>query len=223
MNGEEKKPDVRKKQKRGIIAAFSVMAVIVLVWYVIIPAVGTLMEKLKPKEETSDYMDRVVSYIFYPARYGEDVYADEEYMQKDRQISYKIGGDTYLISDGDYAQYGAPLVLFSEYFDTVINGRYKELDKYFTDYYFENQQNKEKFAPQKIYDISVELVSSKTEDGATTYCFRVGFKIYKNDGTFRNDIDSDKARPVYYEVIEDSDGNALINYIGAARRDISAK
>lgn len=217
--GAKKERDVRSMQKRGIIIAFAVMAAIVVVWYVVIPAVGALIQKSKKKGETSDYMDHVVSYIFYPANYSEDIYADEEYMKKERHISYKNGNDTYIIYDEDYAQYGRPIVFFSEYFDTVINGRYEEYDKYFTEHYFENQTNKEKFTPQKIYDIQLEILSSRPGDGFTTHVFSVQFKIRRNNGTFRNDIDSDRARAVFYELIEDENGKVLINYIGAKRPD----
>ena len=41
----EKVRDPRRAQKRGIIIAFAVMAAIVLVWYVVLPAVGALIEQ----------------------------------------------------------------------------------------------------------------------------------------------------------------------------------
>lgn len=222
MNEEKKRGD-RSAQKRGIIIAFAVMLLIILIWYVIIPGVGALIKKIQTQDDdkkiTSDYMDHLVSYLFYPANYDEDVFADEEYMKKDRSIAYTNGADTNYITEENAAEFGPVLVFFCQYFDTVINGRYEEYDAYFTDFYFENQQNKEKFTPQKLYSIKIENLGSR-EDGTTViHNYTVEFKIMKNNGTFRNDIDSDSARKIVYEVIESRDGTVLINYIGAGLRE----
>lgn len=222
MNGDEKKSGGRASQKRGIIIAFAAMAAVVLIWYVAVPAVGSLIEYINSQGNgdkiTSDYMDHVVSHRFAAADYNEDIYADEEYMQKDHSIAYKNGPDTYYITDGDFSSYGATVKFFGRYFDTVINGRYKEYDAYFTDFYFENQKNKERFTPQKLYDIKIELIGSTTDNDVTTYNYYVEFKIVKNNGTFRNDIGSNSSRRIIYELCEYSDGTVLINYIGAGLR-----
>lgn len=222
MNGEEKKRGGRAAQKRGIIIAFSLMASIILIWYVVVPAVSGLIGYINTQTDagkiTSDYMDHVVSHRFSPADYNEDIYADEEYMQKDHSIAYKSGPDTYYITDGNYGTHGATIEFFCRYFDTVINGRYEEYDAYFTDFYFENQKNKDRFTPQKLYDIKVELVGTSTGESVTTYNFYVEFKIVKNNGTFRNDIGSNSSRRLIYELCEYGDGTILINYIGVRLR-----
>lgn len=222
MNGEEKSRSKRSSQKRGIIIAFAVMAAIVLIWYVGVPAVNGLIKNINSQkdknEPASDYMDHIVSHSFYPANYDEDIYADEEYKQKERRIAYKNGADTYYLDEGDYKEHGRTIEFFGRYFDTVINGRYEEYDDYFTDFYFENQSNKERFTPQKIYDIMVTLLGSTASEGITTYNYYVEFKIVKNNGTFRNDIGSNASRRVVYELVESDNGTVLINYIGVGLR-----
>ncbi len=232
MKKEENKPaakavgpaDGQRRKKRGIIIAFAVMAGIVLLWYAVIPGIKALSGMIKDKSDgntpKSDYMDRVVSHTFYPSNYSEDIYADSDYMARDRRVAYTEGGDTYYIdigSDG-FADHGAPLAFFGRYFDAVIAGEYEDYDKFFTDFYLENQKNKEQFTPQKLYDIDIRLINSKAENGYTTYNYYVSFKIEKNTGTFRNDIGSNSARRVVYELVESDNGEVLINYIGIGLR-----
>lgn len=207
----------RNKQKKGIIIAFALMLSVILVWYAVIPGVNYVVNAVKQSkksEYTSDYMDHIKSFVFYPADYTEDITKDEEYMQKNRYISYQKGGDTYIITDEDYSGYDSTVEFFARYFDTVINGNYEEYDSYFTDKYFEEQSNKESFTPQKLYDIVVKFKGTATVDGAVSYIYYVDYKIFKNNGTFRNDIESDSSRTLVYELYVYDDGNILINYIG---------
>ncbi len=71
-----------------------------------------------------------------------------------------------------------------------------------------------RFAPQMIYDIHIDQLSESTDSaGVTTWTFEVGYKIYRNDGTFRNDIPSDGSRPLIFTLIGDARGNVLIDSI----------
>ncbi len=219
----EKQTPKKRAQKRGIIIAFSVMAAIVLLWYAVIPGIGAIINAVSEKGDdkpTSDYMDRVVSHTFYPSNYNEDIYADEDYMRRERRIAYTSGGSTFYIAiGGDFSPHGAPLVFFGRYFDAVIAGEYEDFDKYFTDFYLEHQKNKERFTPQKLYDINIRLISTTAHESYTTHNYYVDFKIEKNNGTFRNDIGSNSARRIVYELTEYDNGTVLINYIGAGMRE----
>ncbi len=221
MNTEEKntnKPEKKQinKQKRGIIIAFCAMIAVVLVAYVIIPGITMLADYIKEQKDDdakSDYMDDIKSFSFYPADYNENIFEDEEYMALNRYLSYTKGSDTFTITNGDYSPYDATVGFFAEYFDSVINGEYETYDKYFTEEYFEECSNKERFTPQKLYDINVKLKSTAPIDGATSYIYFVSYKIFENNGTFRNDIESDSSRMLVYELIVSGD-DILINYIG---------
>ncbi len=211
------KESAKKKQKKGIIIAFSVMIGIILLTYVIIPGVAAIAEKIKEATDDgfkSDYMDDIKSFTFYPADYNENIFEDEEYMSRNRYLAYTKGSDTFTITDNDYSIYDPTVGFFAGYFDTVINGRYEEYDSYFTEEYFEHQKNKERFTPQKLYDIEIKLKSTSEIEGATKYIYYVNYKICKNNGTFRNDMESDACRTLVYELHLYYDGTILINYIG---------
>lgn len=215
---EENTPEEkRKKQKKAIVIAFSAMLAVILVWYAVIPGVEYIAAAIKESQKdeyTSDYMDHIKSLRFYPADYNEDITKDSEYMEKNRYIAYTKGNDTYIITDGDYSGYDSTVEFFARYFDTVINGRYEEYDSYFTEGYFEEQTNKERFTPQKLYDIEIKFISTSTVEDAISYIYYVDYKIFENNGTFRNDIESDASRTLVYELYAYEDENILINYIG---------
>ncbi len=208
----------KQKQKRGIIVAFSVMLAIVLVTYIIIPGIGMIADMIADQKDDgykSDYMDDIKSLSFYPADYNENIYEDKEYMDKNRYLSYEKGGDTFTITNGDYAFYGPTIEFFAEYFDAVINGEYETYNDFFTEAYFEKQSNKSRFTPQKLYDINVKYKSTTALEGdVTSYIYYVDYKIFENNGTFRNDIESDASRTLVYELHLYPDGKVLINYIG---------
>ncbi len=217
MNEDNKNIKKIDKQKRGIIIAFSTMLAVVLIAYVIVPGISKLANYIESKKDdgyASDYMDDIKSLSFYPADYNEDIFEDEEYMALNRYISYTKGSDTYTITDDDYSKYDVTVGFFAEYFNSVINGEYENYDEYFTDEYFENCSNKTRFTPQKLYDINIKFKSTKAVDGATSYIYYVTYKIFKNNGTFRNDIESDSSRLLAYELYIYEDDTILINYIG---------
>ncbi len=221
MSTEEKntgKPEKSplNKQKRGIIIAFIAMLSVIVITYAVIPAVSKLADYIESQKEEykSDYMDDIKSLSFHPANYNENIFEDEEYMSLNRDLSYTKGGDTYLITDGDYSGYDVTVGFFAEYFDSVINGEYETYDEYFTEEYFEECSNKERFTPQKLYDINVKLRESVDKDGVTVYVYYVKYKIFENNGTFRNDMESDCERVLVYELYADKNDNVLINYIG---------
>ena len=67
-----------------------------------------------------------------------------------------------------------------------------------------------------IYNIEVEeKMYTPNTDGTITHGYYVTYMIYKNDGTFRNDIDSDAAKTLYYELIEYANGEVKIDNISA--------
>lgn len=171
----------------------------------------------EPEEETkatSMYSDEIKSYIFYPSNYTLDVTTDETYMGLDRYVYYKNGGETIAVTDENYAQYGKAVEFFGSYFETIIAGDTETYNTYFTDHYYESNEPYTLFAPQMLYDILIEQLSqTENPDGTVLYTFNVSYKIHRNDGTFRNDIDSDASKTLYFELIGDANGTIKIDRI----------
>lgn len=208
------KEEIRKRNKRRVIVGFVVMCGLGLVSAVCLQNPQWFDVQHETNAHTSMYSDRIVSYSFYPTDYDLDVTADEEYMGLDRYVHYKTGSETFTITDGNYSAYNGAVVFFGQYFETVIAGDADTYNTYFSDLYYETNAPHERFAPQMLYDIQIEMLSQDPQnDGSTLYAFDVAYKIHRNDGTFRNDIDSDASKKLYFELYEDKDGTVKIDRI----------
>jgi membrane protein implicated in regulation of membrane protease activity len=172
-----------------------------------------LSQKVTDSLETSSEQ----TYKTYPAGYfelpvyDEDVTLDPVYQSKDRLIYVKVANETIALL-GDAASYGSFYQLWQDYFDAVIAGDSSALQKLYTDSYLEKIGGQSDFAPQKVYNISVEVLMSQVlEDGDqsgryvgyTVYYCKVSYCILDNNGTFRNDFfDDDVSVPLVFEVLE---------------------
>ncbi len=215
MDAKQQKQQKKKKMLIGILVVTLLGAV-----SAILLANPQIFEvRHKSDKPTSMYSDKLYSYVFYPTDYDLDPTQDERYMQYDRYVYYKLGNVSQAILEGEEDDYGPAVRFFTEYFQTVIAGDTETYNTYFTDNYYKDNTPYDKFAPQMLYDIEVEQLSETTHDNGTTdWAFNVTYKIHRNDGTFRNDLDSDSSKTLYFELIGTPDGTVKIDYITYYKR-----
>jgi len=207
MNEDKKINNKKQKSKRTVIVIFA-LCIVIAISYFIIESINK-PDRMDNAPGTM-YSDKNYSYVFYPTNFDLDVTEDEWYMGLNREIYYKFGSVSYAISEKD-AESSAVLAFFVKYFDTAIAGDTETYNTFFTENYYKTNKPYVQFAPQMIYNIEVEERSiTQNSDGTTTYGFYVTYMIYKNDGTFRNDIESDASKTLYYELIEYADGDVMI-------------
>ena len=213
--GTKKEGGMSKRKK--LIIAIAVLTALAALSYVL-----TLYPDLFTKKDDSPksmYSDKLVSYSFYKSDYDLDVTTVPEYMELDRAIHYKVGNVSTLLTDNDIDGSDASVKFFRTYFDTLRRGDWEEYNTYFTDEYYKSNDPYTIFAPQMIYGIEIELVSlTPKEDGTTVYDYNVDYMIFRNDGTFRNDMGSDASKKLYYELIEYPDGSVKIDLISYYKR-----
>lgn len=220
MNTETPKTNDQKNlKKKRMLTAIIIISILAVISYVLLEN-PQIFEKAEDKNTpTSMYSENLYSYTFYEADYDRDVTQDEEYMQLDRLVHYKTGYLSVGIERDEIASYNDVVQFFCDYFDTIMAGDAETYNTYFTDRYYEYYEPYISFAPQMIYDIEVEQLSeTQNDDGTTNWNFNVIYKIHKNDGTFRNDLESDSYKVLYYELIGDAAGNVLIDYITYYKR-----
>lgn len=219
MNTEPTKTqDQKKAKKKKMLIAIIVISLLAVISYVLLEN-PQIFEKQEKQKITSMYSDKLYSYNFYPTDYNLDITKDEVYMDLDRSVHYKVGNLSVLVLREEVDDYNDAVRFFYDYFDTIMAGDAETYNTYFTDRYYEYYEPYSRFAPQMIYAIEVEQLSeTANEDGTTSWTFDVTYKIHRNDGTFRNDLDSDASKTLYYELIADRDGNVLIDYITYYRR-----
>ncbi len=201
------------KRKRNMLIGLCVATVLGVVSYLLLEKPELFFDE-EEKKITSMYSDTLYSYTFYPAEYDIDVTEDERYMQLDRALHYKNGAVTVMVTEDELSTYNPAVQFFDAYFKTVIAGDADTYNTYFTEFYYESSEPYVAFAPQKLYDIEIEQLSEKVEEsGLIRWTFNVKYKIYRNNGTFRNDIDSDASKKLCFELIRDLYGNVRINAI----------
>ncbi len=222
MDNEGKKEQISGKEKgrrskKGALIFIAVMFALLL----ILPVLNLLSQKLPSTPDKGDGGSAAVTARTYPQEwfvapdYNQNVLSDPEYEAADRALHYKIGNETVMI-DGDASDYGTLCVFWDDYFRAAVAGSGSMLSGMHTDDYVKKFGGFDAIAPQKIYNITVELLDRRAiEDekyaGGYVSYFNVSYCIKDNNGTFRNDFfEDDVSVPLIYEVIENN-GRTLIN------------
>lgn len=149
---------------------------------------------------------------FYEADYSlklEEYENYRDYLDLDRVLYYKNGNQTVGISDDEIDSYPDVIRFFRRYFDSIIDGNSEKYNSMFGEEYYKTHGEKEKFTPQMIYDMTVEQLSTSSDDGVSEYVFDVSYKIFENNGTFRDDIYSNASRTQRI-TLDDSEGEIKI-------------
>lgn len=217
------KNNVKNNKKRNIIIVLICLiglSIVLIILNAVMDKVNEIPinEIIAPKKQQSTPK---INYQFHIPDYDYNIMDDMEYIDKNRYIEYTNGAVSVTITDGKFSEFGKPLVFFNEYFNAAINGDYETYNNFFSDEYYAEKIHipYEKFTMQRIYNINVEfiqdsLIESGINFGDTMYLFKVSYMIMKNDGTFRDDMGSDGAVPLLFEIIYDySEDMCYINNI----------
>jgi hypothetical protein len=208
----------KKRIKKIFVVATAVFAVLLLI-AAVIPLVTELFE--------DDYDD--VSYnpmAFYEVDYNFDVRNDVLYQKLNRNVKYNRYGNERVLSESNVNDISPSAVLFFNYFNCIINGNSESYPSFFT----EKCKNDEKFdlperfTTQGLYDMNVNFHSASRKEGeedTVLEIYEVSYRIFKNNGSFRNDILPDETRTLVFE-IEIKNGSALINAVGRRSDKTSA-
>ena len=211
--------DAKKQKKRKMLIGIIVVTLLGAVSWILLENPQIFERNTKSEKPTSMYSDTLYSYSFYPTDYDLDPTKDERYMQYDRYVYYKNGAVSQAILEGEEEAYGPAVKFFTDYFKTVIAGDAETYNTYFTERYYEDYEPYVQFAPQMLYNIQVEQLSEvMNNDGTSEWTFNVTYMIHRNDGTFRNDLDSDSSKKLFFELIGYPDGTVKIDNISYYKR-----
>ena len=195
----EENADLKKRKKRRMLTAVIVICAIGLLSGVLLSNPDLFVYTPKEDKITSMYSDKLTSYVFWEPDYDLVVEEDEEYMGLDRYIHLQRGAENFAITDEDYAAWGEEIELFGKYFDAAIHADTETYNSLFTEASYKNNDPLISFATQMIYGITVEkMMEEQMADGSWKYLYNVTYAIHKNNGTFRNDIDSDAYKTLIF-------------------------
>ncbi len=193
----------RKKQARTLLIVLAVLFAVLLVLNLL--SDSSVLSKLLPHKGGDDG-EREPVFLFNPD-YELNIFEDEGYLNLNRLIRYQEGAITiYLVNENDYLAGGKPAVFFGEYFDAVIRGDHNRYNALLSKDFIEKNGTKDRFTMQQLYDIEIVKLNEFIEDEGTPQQitvteFRVSYRIRRNNGTFRDDLESGAARPQIYQLI----------------------
>lgn len=217
MNTEPQKPSAASagNLKRKMLLVFGVILALLALMFVLI----TVLENwLASKQNEQPIHGTQQTIIFHTPNYDEDITKDSHYMGLDRQIYYAdlSTGVTISLSEATYAEQGEAVEMLCHMIESIIAGDHETYNTFFSDDYLAREGEKDMFTAQKLYNITITLLSSEeiTENGLTydQYTFSLEYMICQNNGTFRTDIGSDASRKQAV-VVTDRSGEMLIDVI----------
>ncbi len=220
ISAEQKKDTAEAKKsgcKKKNVAIFSGLAVVLcaFVFVSVAYALGLFNDKYSGTPGDGDGLPKEEFY-YYPADYETDIFTIPEYLALDRSVKYAPdSSQSYFIQNGDYAAEGEPgLVIIGEYLNAVIAGDREKVNSLYTEKYLEENGEHGVFPPQKLFKIRIKnerLVKEKKD--YTVYYFTVSYRIFRNDGLFRGNVDEDRERAQIFEVFVYGDGSGKINLV----------
>lgn len=195
--------------RKLLIRVFVVILAVLAFLGIVLGALALIDRALKGKTSEVSGLESV--------DYDENIFEDEAYLRLNRSVFYAEYGSGEALTEEDYRQKGVASEFFYEFFDAVICGDAAGYRSMLTENYLSENDVPERFSMQRLYDIRVDQVQevSQTEyKGATAYVyyFEVQYKIFKNNGSFRNDIGSNQSVTQYYELY-DLGGRMLLNAV----------
>ena len=213
MNKKEKQVN-KRKGKTVIIILLILFAILVILN--LVAESGILNRLSAPDDEET----KTPVFLFNPD-YDLNIFEDEAYLDLDRYILYSDDGVSFvkLVNENAFQAAGKTAVFFGKYFDSIIYGDSQAYNALFTEDYLKEYGEKDRFTMQMLYNIEVtklreETINEGTAGQSTLYEFEVRYAIRRNNGTFRDDLESGMTRPQIYVLIEnDSTGELLINSI----------
>ncbi len=201
----------KKKLKKAVIIITCVFVALALIAYG-----APLLIDYFGEDETSYQPWR-----FYEADYSKNIFDDAEYMSCGRSIKYRDENTEYVLTKENSAEISPSAAFFYNYINCIINGDYESYPSYFTEDYRkdENAHLPEQFTMQGLYDIHIDLhqpASTVKLDGGEVFreIYEVSYRIFQNNGTFRDDILPEETRTLVFELYIGTNGDAYINSIG---------
>lgn len=218
---EERRGKARRNGSSGTRATKAVMLIfiasilaIVLICLIWVWAIDSLKQ---PAE------DHGKTYIFHEADYDLDIFSDAGYLELDRNIYYEDSSNGMIFSIASTNLEDVPtdqhrfVSLLCDFVNFAVTGDADALNSLFSDEYIDaGGKTKMDFTMQQLYNIKISYIQTLSEevDGDTHISndYWLEYMIRKNNGTFRNDMESDCVKKEYVRVT-DRDGNIGIDVL----------
>ena len=204
LSTKDKKQSNNRKSKR-IIIIFLIFIIGTTLMCAALLAAMSAKDKEQPEPGTT--------YLFYEPDYDKNILEDKFYLDLDRTVKFENpdNGITYAIVNGNMDE--VPTImhdsvgLLCDFVEYAILGESEMLNSLFSKEYIDaGGKTKMDFTMQQLYNIKITYVTSSSEviDGFTveSYDYWLEYMIRQNNGTFRNDMESDCIKKEYVRVTD---------------------
>lgn len=216
---QQVKRDIRRQERKkgGLfrICIFLFCAFIIwvgAVYFCVLGVASAFSQEKKPVEVMSD--EAVIE--FANVNWNEDIYRNERWLERDRQIYFGTQNEYSAITEETATAKGAYAEFFYRYFQSIIAGDAEGYSTFFSSEY-PRLTLPQKFTMQKLFEIYALEYSGEVResDGSVleTQNYLVEYKILENNGTFRSDLPSSVSRKELYRLTRDENGAIKIHSI----------
>lgn len=150
--------------------------------------------------------------FFYPPYEG-NIFENERYMELDRKVYYFDGSMTKSIEEDQLHHFPISVLFLCDFINTMIYGDAAAYNACFT-----TNPGQADFSQQMIYDILISYESSTGDtSGNSLIKYKLEYRIYRNDGTLRNDVAADRIKPQYVTLRLTSRGDISIDSLSLTK------
>lgn len=199
--------DKQEKRKKKIIKGVLIFSAVVIVLSAVFA--GLDPQALAQKWFGEDEAEKE-PLTFYPIDDPWNFPDNPDYQDMDRRlfVHNPFEGTTYSVEESQLPEEDEFVSFFYDYFQAIIQGDVEAfLDMHASDYQGAEELPSD-FTSQMVYDITLY---PQTE-GGTVVAYRVDYRIYRNNGTLRSDMESDTIRPLIF-VLTEEDGELKIKSV----------
>lgn len=188
MDKNVRKTD-KNRAKKTIIIVLAAMTSVILIL-----ALSVLLIDLYEKRADAKKGGEV-DFEFYEANYDEDIFENEIYAEKydnGNFIRYTENDVTLTFNREQAKEHSEELGLIVDMLYAAIYGDHNAYNSKFSETYYESNAPKDRFTMQMICDVKIthqntEEITTEQEK-YTKAVYYVEYRIYRNNGTFRNDV-----------------------------------
>lgn len=198
----------RIKTKKRIlvgIVAFLIFSIIVVLASVL--AGLSEQENTVPSDYVYRYSDNPLKYVVLDVDTTTDIMAHEPYLRCDRFIYYSTGNERIGYTVEDIKGLTGDLGFWGRYFSSLFDGDAEAHSALFLSEDYRKEHLPEAFSRQMLYDIKIEYFGAIGD----IHYYSVSYCIFENDGSYRNDIDGESSRPLYFELLDDGSSYKIKN------------
>lgn len=196
--------DKKKAIKKTVLWVCAAISLLIVLSELVLPALLNAVRNLEHIAAKSGTYEQ--GFNFWDADADDSGYAE---LKNDGFWLTGDGESTY-ITIGDAQGKGKSAEFWSEYLGYLKSGDCENYFSLFSEKYYEAGRGaydrcaleKRAFAPQRLYDMEVELLGELSDTETDTWygVYLVSYSIFHNDGSFRTDIPDGYRLPLVFEL-----------------------